>query len=55
MENYKRQDKLKIFLQKRIQKNKKLFTQKELKLIRNNIDTFKKIYILGLKDLNDIK
>lgn len=55
MKNFKRQDILKNFLQKRIQENKKLFTQEELELIEKNIKTIKKIYILGLKDLNDIK
>lgn len=55
MKNSKRQDILKNFLQKRIQENKKLFTQEELELIEKNIKTIKKIYILGLKDLNDIK
>ena len=47
--NYKRPE------LKRIQENKKLFTQEELELIEKNIKTIKKIYILGLKDLNDIK
>ena len=55
MKNSKRQDILKNFLQKRIQENKKLFTQEELELIEKNIKTIKKIYILVLKDLNDIK
>ena len=55
MKNFKSQDILKKFLQKRIQENKKLFTQEELELIEKNIKTIKKIYILGLKDLNDIK
>ena len=55
MKNFKRQDILKKFLQKRIRENEKLFTQEELELIEKNIKTIKKIYILGLKDLNDTK
>ena len=55
MKNTEKEDMLKKFLQKRISENKKLFSTKELEIIEKNINIFKKIYILGLKDLNDIK
>ena len=55
MKNKEKEDMLKTFLQKRISENKKLFSTKELEIIEKNINIFKKIYILGLKDLNDIK
>ena len=55
MKNTKKENMLKNFLQKRISENKKLFSTKELEIIEKNINIFKKIYILGLKDLNDIK
>ena len=55
MKNTEKKDILKNFLQKRISENKKLFSTKELEIIEKNINIFKKIYILGLKDLNDIK
>ena len=55
MKNTEKEDMLKNFLQKRISENKKLFSTKELEIIEKNINIFKKIYILGLKDLNDIK
>ena len=55
MKNTEKEDMLKTFLQKRISENKKLFSTKELEIIEKNINIFKKIYILGLKDLNDIK
>lgn len=54
MKNTEKEDMLKNFLQKRISENKKLFSTKELEIIEKNINIFKKIYILGLKDLNDI-
>ena len=55
MKNTEKEDMLKNFLQKRISENKKLFSKKELEIIEKNISIFKKIYILGLSDLNDIK
>ena len=55
MKNTEKEDKIKNFLQKRISENKKLFSKKELEIIEKNISIFKKIYILGLSDLNDIK
>ena len=42
MKNNKRQDILKNFIQKRIKENKKLFSQKEIKLIEKNVKTIKK-------------
>ena len=55
MKNTEKEDMIKNFLQKRISENKKLFSKKELEIIEKNISIFKKIYILGLSDLNDIK
>ena len=38
------------FVTKRIEENKNLFSEQEYKLIKKNLETIKKIYILGAKD-----
>ncbi len=35
----------------RIKENKKLFNEKELKIINDNVNIIKKIYILGILDV----
>lgn len=55
MKNSRKKDILKKFLEKRIKDNKKLFTNKELEIIKENFNIVKKIYILGIKDITDIK
>ena len=55
MKNSRKKDILKKFLEKRIKDNKKLFTNKELEIIKENFNVVKKIYILGIKDITDIK
>ncbi len=55
MKNSRKKDILRKFLEKRIKDNKKLFTDKELKIIKENFNIIKKIYILGIKDITDIK
>lgn len=40
-----------MFLE-RIEENKKLFTEMELTFLHNNVNIFKKIYLLGLLDNN---
>ena len=49
MKNSRKKDILRKFLEKRIKDNKKLFTDKELKIIKENFNIIKKIYILGIK------
>lgn len=46
----KKEDRIRKFLEQRIQDNRELFTEYELKLIKDNISVMKKIYILGLVD-----
>jgi hypothetical protein len=41
----------KLFLE-RIKENKNLFTKMELTFLYNNVNIFKKIYLLGLLDNN---
>lgn len=55
MKNSRKKDILRKFLEKRIKDNKKLFTDKELEIIKENFNIIKKIYILGIKDITDIK
>lgn len=55
MNNSKEKDVLKEFLQKRIKENKELFSNKELEIIEKNINIFKKIYILGIKDVTNLE
>ena len=55
MKDSRKKDILKKFLEKRIKDNKKLFTNKELEIIKENFNVVKKIYILGIKDITDIK
>lgn len=55
MKDSRKKDILKKFLEKRIKDNKKLFTDEELKIIKENFNIIKKIYILGMKDITDIK
>ena len=50
----KKKDLIKEFLEKRIEENKKLFSEYELNLIKENINTIKKIYILGGINFNKI-
>ncbi len=38
-------------VKERIEENKKLFNEKELKIINNNVNIIKKIYILGILDM----
>lgn len=40
-----------MFLE-RIEENKKIFTEMELTFLHNNVNIFKKIYLLGLLDNN---
>lgn len=47
----KKEDRIRKFLEQRIQDNRELFTEYELKLIKDNISVMKKIYILGLVDI----
>lgn len=49
-----KKDLVKEFLEKRIEENKKLFRDYELDLIKENINTMKKIYILGGVNFNKI-
>ncbi len=53
METSKKKDLLKNFLEKRIEENKNLFSYEELKIIKQNPNLIKKIYILGIKDTNN--
>lgn len=46
----KKEDEIRKFLEQRIEDNRDLFTEYELKLIKDNITVIKKIYILGLLD-----
>lgn len=55
MKDSRKKDILKKFLEKRIKDNKKLFIDEELKIIKENFNIIKKIYILGMKDITDIK
>lgn len=55
METSKKKDLLKKFLEKRIEENKELFSLQELKIIKQNPNLMKKIYILGLNDMNELK
>ena len=38
-------------VKERIKENKKLFNEKELKIINNNVNIIKKVYILGILDM----
>lgn len=38
-------------VKERIEENKKLFNEKELKIINNNVNIIKKVYILGILDM----
>lgn len=40
-----------MFLE-RIEENKRIFTEMELTFLHNNVNIFKKIYLLGLLDNN---
>ena len=55
METSKKKDLLKKFLEKRIEENKDLFSLQELKIIKQNPNLMKKIYILGLNDMDELK
>lgn len=50
----KRKDLVKEFLEERIEENRKLFFDYELYLIKENINTMKKIYILGVVNFNKV-
>lgn len=39
-------------VKQRIKDNEKLFTEEELQIINNNVNIIKKVYILGLLDIN---
>ncbi len=54
MKRTKKEDILQNFLQKRIEENENLFSKRELELIKDNFNIVKKIYILGINDINDI-
>lgn len=38
-----------IFLE-RLKDNKNIFTKEEMNIIKNNINTFKKVYFIGVND-----
>lgn len=39
-------------VKQKIKDNEKLFTEEELQIINNNVNIIKKVYILGLLDIN---
>ena len=54
MEKKKKKDLLKKFLEKRIEENRNLFSIEELEIINKNPTLIKKIYILGIKDTDNL-
>ena len=54
MESSKEKDLLKKFLEKRIEENRNLFSIEELEIINKNPTLIKKIYILGIKDTDNL-
>ncbi len=54
MKELEKKDLLKKFLEKRIEENKNLFPFEELEIIKKNPTLIKKIYILGIKDINNV-
>lgn len=41
---------LEKFLEKRVENNKKIFTENELQIIKDNMELINKVYLLGILD-----
>lgn len=50
MKNVEEKNDVKKIIEKRLEKNKKLFSEKEIDIIKNNKNLVTKIYLIGILD-----
>lgn len=54
MRKYEEEIILDNFVKEKIEENEELFLKEEIELVKNNVSTVKKIYLLGLIDGREI-